>query len=203
MDHNMVLANIGSNCASVAGHWPFRWSCGGFEAKHVASPDAACPGLQRKPLDAAIGQLIAPYCPGGHHGNNQHTDDANVPSLLAVSMAITMQWYYTARIAWWRRFVAVIKTTKCRHWGSTWSDSMQSGTPMPVDSYISSWKRASVDMLAPNKNRGVTYQTDRNQISKTMGYSVGEVKIACHPLNTRLLLCVFTNNLRKYLSNRT
>jgi len=32
-----------------------------------------------------------------------------VPTLLAISMAITMQWYYTARIARWRRFVAFIK----------------------------------------------------------------------------------------------
>ena len=44
---------------------PFRWSCGGVEAKHVASPNAACPWLHRKPLDAAIGQLLAPYRPGG------------------------------------------------------------------------------------------------------------------------------------------
>jgi hypothetical protein len=58
-------------------------------------------------------------------------------------------------------------------------------------------------MLAPNKNRGVTYQTDGNHLGKTMGHSVGEVKIACFSLNNRLLLRVFTNNHRKYLSNRT
>jgi hypothetical protein len=127
----------------------------------------------------------------------------NVPSLLAVSMAITMQWYYTAHITWWRRFVAFIKAPKRRHWASTRSDSIQSDMPTPVDSYISSWKRASVDMLAPNKNRGVKYQTDGNHLSKTMGHSVGEVKIACYSLNTCLLLRVFTNNHRKYLSNRS
>ncbi len=127
----------------------------------------------------------------------------NVPSLLAILMVIAMQWYYTARIAWWRRFVAFIKATKHRHRASTRSDSIQSDTPMPVDSYISLWKRASDDMFAPNKNRGVTYQTDGNHLSKSMGYSVGEVQLACYYLNTRLLLCVFTNNHRKYLSNRT
>ncbi len=42
----------------------------------VASPDAACPGLHQKPLDVAIGQLLAPYHPGGHQGDNQHNDDA-------------------------------------------------------------------------------------------------------------------------------
>ncbi len=34
----------------------------------VASPDVAHPGLHSKPLDAAIGQVPVPYCPGGHHG---------------------------------------------------------------------------------------------------------------------------------------
>jgi len=56
--------------------WPFRWSCGGVEAKHVALPDAACPGLLRKPLYPAIGRLLAPYRPGGGHGDNQQNDDA-------------------------------------------------------------------------------------------------------------------------------
>ncbi len=34
--------------------WPFRWRqrCAG--AIQMASPDAACPGLLRKPLDTAI-----------------------------------------------------------------------------------------------------------------------------------------------------
>ena len=32
------------------------------------SPDGAHPGLHSKPLDAAIGQLPVPHCPGGHHG---------------------------------------------------------------------------------------------------------------------------------------
>jgi hypothetical protein len=33
-----------------------------------ASPDGAHPGLHSKPLDAAIGRVPAPYCPGGRHG---------------------------------------------------------------------------------------------------------------------------------------
>jgi hypothetical protein len=36
----------------------------------------------------------------------------NVPTLVAVSMAIAMRRYYIARIARWRRFVAFIKATK-------------------------------------------------------------------------------------------
>jgi len=31
-----------------------------------------------------------------------------VPTLMAISVVIAMQWYYTARIAWWRRSRAFI-----------------------------------------------------------------------------------------------
>ena len=37
---------------------------------------AAWLGLHRKPLDAAIGQILALYCPGGHQDDNQLNDDA-------------------------------------------------------------------------------------------------------------------------------
>jgi len=33
-----------------------------------SSPDRARPGLHWKPLDAATGQVPAPYRPGGRHG---------------------------------------------------------------------------------------------------------------------------------------
>jgi len=46
----------------------------------------------------------------------------NVPSLLAVLMAIATWQYYTERIAWWRRFMAFIKATKLSHRASTRSD---------------------------------------------------------------------------------
>jgi|LakMenEpi03Aug12_release.lakeMendotaPanAssembly.Ray.scaffolds.fasta_scaffold3642706_1 hypothetical protein len=42
----------------------------------MALPDTACPRLLWKPLDAAIGQLLAPYRPGSRHGNNQQNNDA-------------------------------------------------------------------------------------------------------------------------------
>ncbi len=51
--------------------WPQR--CAG--AIQMASPNAACPGLLRKPLDAAIGQLLAPYCPSGRQGNSKQNND--------------------------------------------------------------------------------------------------------------------------------
>jgi hypothetical protein len=50
---------------------PFRRPCGCARAIQMVLPDAACPGLLRKPLDASIGQLLALYCPSGRQGNRQ------------------------------------------------------------------------------------------------------------------------------------
>ncbi len=54
----------------------FQWPSRCADAIRSSSPDAALPGLHRKPTDAAIGWLLAPYCPGGHQGINQHHDNA-------------------------------------------------------------------------------------------------------------------------------
>jgi len=42
---------------------------------HVKSLDVACPRLHWKPLDAAIGQLFALYCPGGSQGESKQNID--------------------------------------------------------------------------------------------------------------------------------
>jgi hypothetical protein len=49
------------------------------------SPNEAYPGLHLKPLDAAIGQVPAPYRPGGHHGRRfrKNTQNTNKTQLLA------------------------------------------------------------------------------------------------------------------------
>jgi hypothetical protein len=60
----------------------------------------------------------------------------NVPTLLTVSMAITMRWYYTASIARWRRFVAFIKATKRRHWASTCSNIIKRDIAMLQICYL-------------------------------------------------------------------
>jgi hypothetical protein len=103
---------------------PFRWPCRGVEAIHAASPNAACPGLLRKPLDAAIGQLLAPYRPGGCQGDSKQYNRQQTIQLMAVLMAIAMQLYYTVRIARWRRSRAFIKATERRHRASTCSNSI-------------------------------------------------------------------------------
>ena len=55
---------------------PFWWPIRRIGVVQSTSPDLAWPGLHRKPLDAAIGQLLAPYCPGGRQGNNQQNNNA-------------------------------------------------------------------------------------------------------------------------------
>ena len=54
-------------------------------------------------------------------------------------------------------------------------------------------------MMTPNNNRDVTYQADEKHLTHLREYFVGEVKLACNVMNTRLQLCVFNNNLLKYL----
>jgi hypothetical protein len=91
---------------------------------------------------------ISPRRPKGQQSTQRLCK--NVPTLLAVSMAITMCRYYTTCIAQWRRFVAYINATKHRHRASTRSDSINR-TCLPLfQGYISSsnrWKRARVALI--------------------------------------------------------
>jgi hypothetical protein len=60
-------------------------------------------------------------------------------------------------------------------------------------------------MVAPNNNKGMTYQTDEKHLTNLLEYFVGVVKLAYCSLNTYLPLRVFTftNYLLKYLSHWT
>ena len=51
-----------------ANHWQFRLPrrCSG--TTRGESPNEACPELHLEPLDTVIGQVPAPYCPDGRHG---------------------------------------------------------------------------------------------------------------------------------------
>ena len=98
---------------------PFRWPCGIVEAVHVASSDAACPQLHRKPLDTDIGRLLALYRPGGRHGNNQQNGDAKCTHFVGC-----FDGHHDAVVRYcahcqWRRFVAFIKATTHHNWAST------------------------------------------------------------------------------------
>ena len=55
-------------------------------------------------------------------------------------------------------------------------------------------------VLAPNYNRGMTYQTsDEKLLPIFPEYFVGVVKLASYSLNIHLLWRVFTNNILEYL----
>ena len=124
----------------------FRWPWRCANAIQSASPDAAWPGLHWKPPDAVIGQLLAPYCPGGCQGNNQHNNNGTCTHFVG-----SFDGHCDAT------------TTKYHHRAST------------DVSNISSWKRAPVDILAPNNNRGMTYQTDKKHLTNSGKYFVGMV----------------------------
>ncbi len=72
-------------------NWWQLWSpcCQGNTAQ-CASPNGAHPWLHAKPLDAAIGQVPVPYCPGGRHGwrfwmKHKNTNKTQIlPSFLTV-----------------------------------------------------------------------------------------------------------------------
>jgi len=89
----------------------------------------------------------------------------NVPTLLAILMAVAMRRYYTARIARWRSFVAFIKATKRRHRASTPSDRHQSDMPTPISGVYFIVKSLKKRSSCPNNNRGVTYQTDEKHLN--------------------------------------
>ena len=61
-------------------------------------------------------------------------------------------------------------------------------------------KKARVDMLAPNNNRGMTFSTDGKPLTNLLEYFVGAVELACYSLKTRLLLRDFLKYLSKWTS---
>ena len=47
----------------------------------LTSTNGGGPGLHLKPMDTTIGQVFAPYCPGGHQGCRQNNDDGKIPAV--------------------------------------------------------------------------------------------------------------------------
>ncbi len=150
-------------------HWPFQWTrwCAG--ALQIASPDAAVPGLPRKPLDTAIGQLLAPYCPSGHQGNSKWHDDKKMDQLC---------WPF-----WWLRSCAGTIPRALPDGGGPglWQKPLDAAIGWvlrPIDAIghacaslfefliITHKRRSRVDAEAPVFNRGMTYQTKKKGLTK-------------------------------------
>jgi hypothetical protein len=98
--------------------------CGCAGAIQMASPNAACPGLLRKPLDAGIRQLLTLYCPSGRQGNRHTNNNQQTRAKMAILMAMAMCGYVTVHIAWWRRSRASQEATGRRHWVSIMPDNI-------------------------------------------------------------------------------
>ncbi len=143
---------------------PFWWLYKRGDAICIASPDSACPGLYRKPLDAAIRQLLAPCCPGGRQGNRQtNNNEKNTPTLLAVLMAMAMCLYVTMCIAQWRWSRVLLEATGCCHWASIMSNDIKGAyLRWFLLRFLLSTPRKWVwsKTMALTKNRGLTCQTN-------------------------------------------
>ena len=95
-------------------------------------------------------------------------------TLLAILMEMTMHWYDTMHIAWWKRFEASIEATGRRHWASICSNIINWTCLRRFCVYLSTlWKRAQSKGMTPINNRGMTYQTDEKPLSKMIGCLVG------------------------------
>ena len=84
LDHNMVFgygycwwqqSTMTNKCTSSASCFD---SHGGAPEQYRSLPNAACPGLLRKPLDTGIGRLLAPYCPSGCQSNRQTINNQQI-----------------------------------------------------------------------------------------------------------------------------
>ncbi len=121
---------------------------------------------------------VSPRRPPGQQANKKQS--TNTPTLLAISMAMAMRRYVTARIAWWRRSRASLEATGCCHWVSIMSNNIN-GTWLPcffnVFHHQNCRKRLRVDAKTPVFNRGMTYQTKEKGLIKVSIYFVGEVTL--------------------------
>jgi len=97
---------------------PFQWPRGRIGAIWIQHDQGFTGSLWTPPS----GDHSLRITPAAARATFNKTTMQNLPTLLAVLMAITMQWYYTAHIAWWRRFVAFLKATKRHHRVSTCSN---------------------------------------------------------------------------------
>jgi hypothetical protein len=54
-------------------HWLFWWPCGRVGARLLIFPDAACPELHRKPLDAPLGNYLLRIAPAAARVTGKQT----------------------------------------------------------------------------------------------------------------------------------
>jgi hypothetical protein len=103
-----------------------------------------------------------------------------VSTLLTISMAMSVQRYYTARILRWRRSRAVIKPTKHHYRASTRYDTInRTHLPLILGVYFIV-KTLKKGLSCPYNNRGMTHQSDEKHLHNMTEFFVGVVKLALY-----------------------
>ncbi len=93
-------------------NWWQLWSpCCQGHAAWCTSPNGAHPWLHAKPLDAAIGQVPAPYCPGGRHGWGFWMKHKNTDKTQLLPSFLTVDWHKQAKQFWYQK-----QTLYSCHW---------------------------------------------------------------------------------------
>ena len=162
---------------------PFRWPCGGLEAGHTASTNAAWPGLSWKP------HYWLRIAPAAARATANKTKVQNISTLLTILMAVAVHRYYTPHITRWSRSMAFIKVTKRHHLESTCFDRHQWDMPTSISGVYFIVKSLEKSSSYPNNNRGVTHQTDEH-LNNMSEYFVGVVNIAFNHYNNCFLWSV-------------
>ncbi len=101
---------------------PFQWPCGGVKTIHASLQHVQ--GYTGSHWTPPSGNYLLCNALAAARATANKTSIKNLPTLLAVSMAVVVQQYNIMRIALWRRFMAFLKATRRHHWVSTHSDSI-------------------------------------------------------------------------------
>ena len=175
---------------------PFRWPCGGIEAIHAASPDGGCPGPYRSHQTPPLGDYLLRIAPA----------DARTTINLKTMTKYT---YFVGRFDGHRdaavryrvhRPMEGVQGFTRSHWmppsgeHSLRQHAIGHTNTGFVRCFSSSNRRKShkTTRIAPNNNRGMTYQNDEKHLTSMREYFVGGVSIAFNLLNNRFLLRVIT-----------
>ena len=105
-------------CASVTGYYDgyakaMKWYMRHCPMQHVQ-------GYTWSHWTLPFGNYSLRFAPAATRATANKTVMWNVPTLLAISMAMAVRLYYTVCITRWRRFMAFLKATKV----STYSDNI-------------------------------------------------------------------------------
>jgi hypothetical protein len=80
-----------------ANWWQFWSPCCRGDIAQCALPDGVHPWLHAKPLDTAIGQVPALYCPGGCHGQEFQMKHKNTNKMQLLSSFLTVDQHKKAK----------------------------------------------------------------------------------------------------------